>query len=383
MRYRQFGKLDWEVSALSFGAMRLPVLENPPGDINEPEAIKMMRHSIDNGVNYVDTAYVYHGGNSEIVVGKALQDGYRDKVKIATKLWPGALKKTEDMDTVLNEQLKKLQTDTIDFYLLHGLNQTSWPKLKGLNVLEWAEGAQKDGRIQHLGFSFHDTLETFKEIIDDYDKWVFCQIQLNYMDIEFQAGLEGLKYAADKGVAVVVMEPLRGGLLTKEPPESVAAHWEKAPTKRSFSDWAFQWVWDYPEVSTVLSGMTTMQHVEENLVSADKAEANSLTGEEKAVIEKVREEFRKLVPIDCTYCKYCKYCMPCDEGVNISSIFELYNTAKMYGDTSRAYRMYQGMLADQQADLCTECYECEEECPQEIAIVEWLQEAHDFMAAKK
>ena len=380
MQYRSVGNLDWKVSVLGFGAMRLPVVENKQGAIDEPEAIKMMRHSIENGVNYIDTAYVYHGGNSEIVVGKALQDGYRDKVKIATKLWPGMLQKTEDMDTALNDQLKKLQTETIDFYLLHGLNQTSWPKLQELNVLEWAEGAIKDGRIRHLGFSFHDTLETFKEIIDAYDKWVFCQIQLNYMDIEFQAGQEGMKYAAEKGLAVVDMEPLRGGLLTKEPPPSVAAHWEKTTTKRSLADWALQWVWNHPEVSTVLSGMTTMQHVEENLISADKAVANSLSKDELAIIEKVREEYKKLIPIDCTYCKYC---MPCDENVNIARIFELYNTAKTYGDPTRATFMYQNFLAGQQADLCTECYECEEACPQEIAIVEWLQEAHEFFGPKK
>jgi uncharacterized protein len=381
MQYRSFGKLDWDVSVLSFGAMRLPLIENSQGEVDEAEAIKMMRHSIDKGVNYVDTAYVYHGGKSEVVVGKALQDGYRDKVKIATKLWPGALKKTEDMDTVLNEQLERLQTDTIDFYLLHGLNQTSWPKLKELDVLNWAEGAQKDGRIKHLGFSFHDTLDTFKEIVDDYDKWVFCQIQLNYMDVEFQAGLEGLKYASDRGLAVIVMEPLRGGLLSKEPPKSVAAHWEKAPTERPLADWALQWVWDYPEVATVLSGMTTMQHVEENLISADIAKAGSLSGEELAVIDKVREEYKKLIPIDCTYCKYC---MPCSENVNIARIFELYNTVKTYGgDPTRAQFMYQGFLAGQTGDLCTECYECEEACPQEIAIVEWLKEAHELLGPNK
>ena len=199
MKYRKFGKLDWNVSALGFGAMRLPVIDGNHANINEPEAIKMIRYAIDHGVNYVDSAYFYHKGASEVVVGKALKDGYREKVKVATKLPCVEVKAYQDFDRLLNEQLQRLQLKKIDFYLLHGLNQTEWPKVNKLGVLKWAEGAMADGRIGHLGFSFHDSYEIFQGIIDAYDGWTLCQIQYNYMDEQVQAGTRGLEYAHKKG----------------------------------------------------------------------------------------------------------------------------------------------------------------------------------------
>lgn len=210
MKFRPFGNLGWDVSALGFGAMRLPVINKDHSKIDEPQATRMLHYAIDNGVNYVDTAYIYHGGNSEKWLGRALKNGYREKVKIATKLPSWFVKEKSDFDRFLNEQLERLQTDTIEVYLLHGLNSTQWPNLRDLDVLEWADQAKQDGRIQHLGFSFHDSLEQFKAIVDAYDRWEVCQIQYNYMDIEFQAGSEGLQYAADRDIAVIIMEPLRG-----------------------------------------------------------------------------------------------------------------------------------------------------------------------------
>ena len=220
MKYRRFGRLNWEVSALGFGVMRLPTLEGDEGKINEPNAIKMIRYALDNGVNYVDTAYPYHRGNSEILLGETLQEGYREKVKVATKMPTWLVKSQEDMDKFLDEQLHKLKLDYVDFYLLHGLEHKRWQLLKKLNVLEWGDRQIADGKINHLGFSFHDEYSVFKEIVDSYE-WTLCQIQYNYMDAKYQAGTKGLKYAASKGLAVVVMEPIAGGRLAINPPEEI------------------------------------------------------------------------------------------------------------------------------------------------------------------
>ena len=230
MKYRRFGKLDWEVSALGFGAMRLPTIGGDRSNVDEPTSIKMIRYAIDHGVNYLDTAYPYHGGNSEITVGKALKDGYRDRIRLATKMPVRLVEKKEDLDTFFNTQLERLQTDYIDYYLLHGLREATWSKVKEFKILDWAEGKLDEGKIHYLGFSFHDSLKLFKEIIDARD-WTFCQIQLNYMDSEYQAGLEGLRYANENGLAVVVMEPIKGGKLAVTPPKEVQEIWDKADKK--------------------------------------------------------------------------------------------------------------------------------------------------------
>jgi len=377
MQYRSFGRLDWKPSALGFGAMRLPVLDNDSGKIDEALATKMIRSAIDAGVNYVDTAWPYHKGQSELFIGRCLQDGYRDKVKVATKLPSWLVKEPADFDTFLNAQLERLQTDTIDFYLLHALNKTNWPNLRDLGVIEWAEKAIASGRIRYLGFSFHDDLSVFKEIVDAYD-WTFCQIMYNYMDTEFQAGREGLHYAANKGMAVIVMEPLRGGSLTRQAPASVADLWASAPTQRSQADWALQWVWNQPEVSLLLSGMSEMAHVEESLVSAANSGVGILTSDELDLVDQVSTTYRSLSPIPCTDCKYC---MPCPSGVHIPRIFSTYNAYKMYGDEAGAKRSYNEFTKpENRADQCVECGKCEEACPQQIEIIDWLKKAHAYLA---
>ena len=383
MKYRQFGKLDWQCSVLGFGAMRLPQTDSDPAHIDEPEAIRMIRHAIDNGVNYVDTAYPYHAGRGEPVVGMALQGGYRQKVKLATKMPPWLINSQADMDRILDDQLKRLQTDSIDFYLLHGLGNESWPKLRDLKVLDWAEKAVNQGRISHLGFSFHDDYDVFKEIVDAYDNWTMCQIQYNYMDTRYQAGKKGLQYAAGNGLAVVIMEPLRGGSLSKQPPAEVAKIWSGAAVKRSPAEWALLWVWEQPGVTSLLSGMSSYAQLEENLAIADRSGPGVLTTADMSVIEQVRKAYKKLSPVPCTACGYC---MPCKNGVEIPHIFQLYSDGVMYDDMRTAryfYRGGTGLRPDQRADRCKECSECVEKCPQKIAIPDWLKKVHEELGPKK
>jgi uncharacterized protein len=380
MKYRKFGKLDWKVSALGFGAMRLPVVNQDQVKVDERESIRMMRYAIDHGVNYLDSAYVYHGGNSEITMGKALKDGYRARVRIATKLPSWTVNSPNDFERILNEQLKRLQTEMIDFYLLHGLNKALWPKVRDLGVLRWAEGAIADGRIAHLGFSFHDNYEIFQEIIDSYNEWTFCQIQYNYMDEEFQAGTRGLEYAHKKGLAVVVMEPVRGGRLTR-PPEPVARLWENAPVLRTPQEWALRWVWNHPEVTLALSGMSKMEHVVENVAIAEYSPPHSLTIEELALIKKVKDTYLSLIPVSCTACRYC---MPCPNNVDIPRIFDLYNEAIMYNSSIGPRMTYSSRMfkEEQRADKCIQCEECLEKCPQKLPIPELLDKAHTFLTEK-
>jgi predicted aldo/keto reductase-like oxidoreductase len=373
VKYRRFGRLDWKVSALGFGCMRFPTKNDDTSNIDEPEATRMLHYAIDHGVNYLDTAYPYHGGNSELFLGRALKGEYREKVKLATKLPCWKVEASEDFDKFLDEQLEKLQTGHIDFYLLHALNEENWRKVRDPGVLEWAEGAIADGRIGHLGFSFHDKHEVFQEIVDAYDRWTFCQIQHNYMDVENQAGTRGLKYAASKGLAVVIMEPILGGRLVN-PPQPIQRLWDTAANKRAPADWALQWLWNQPEVSVVLSGMSTMQQVEENVASADASRVGTLTEEELALVAQVSAKYRELCPIPCTKCGYC---MPCPNGVNIPRNFELYNQGMMYDKPDHSRTAYNQWFPEpERADKCIQCRECEEKCPQEIPISEWMPIVH-------
>jgi predicted aldo/keto reductase-like oxidoreductase len=382
MKYHKFGTLDWEASALGFGAMRLPIVGNDYGNINEPEAIRMMQYAFDHGVNYVDSAYVYHKGNSEVVIGKALKDGYREKVKLATKLPIWMVNSPADFDRFLNEQLKRLQIDKIDFYLLHDLNKIRWPKLRDLGVLKWAEGAITDGRIGYFGFSFHDTYDVFQEIIDAYDNWTLCQIQYNYMDEELQAGKRGLEYAYKKGLAVVAMEPIRGGRLARTP-ETVARLWADAPVKRSPQEWALRWVRNHPEVTLALSGMSTMQQVIENVAYAEHSQPHNLTADEMALIGRVRDTYLSLNQISCTGCRYCS---PCPSGVEILHVFEIYNEALIYNSVAEQRKIYRDpekFRKEGLADNCNKCEQCVEKCPQKLPIPELLEKAHAFLIGRE
>lgn len=378
MKFREFGKSGLKVSALGFGCMRFPILEENNA-IDEPEAIRMVRYAIDNGVNYIDTAWPYHGGNSEPVVGKALQDGYREKVVLATKLPIYSVKTAEDFDGFLNQQLEKLQTDHIDIYMVHALNRQRWTFAKELGILDWLQKPKEDGRVGQIGFSFHDQYEVFEEIINDYDQWDFCQIQYNYMDINEQAGVKGLKLAAEKALAVIIMEPLMGGKLA-DVPAPVEKIFKSADADRTPVDWALQWLWDQPEVAVILSGMSTMEQVEQNLVSASNSGVGTMTDAEKAVINEARKVYKNLMPIHCTNCQYC---LPCPSGVFIPRIFEHYNRGVAFDNFGTSRFRYGQMPAEEHADMCVECGQCEEACPQNLDIIEWLKVSEKVLGPQK
>lgn len=385
MQYRRFGTLDYAPSALGFGAMRLPVIDGAHDRIDREAARELLKRAVDGGVNYVDTAYNYHGGTSEEWLGWALQGGLRERVKVATKLPSWKVERADDFDRYLGEQLERLGTG-IDFYLLHSLDEETWREhVLAHDVLASAERALGDGRIGHFGFSFHDRYEAFELILGGSDLWSFCQIQYNFMDEEYQAGRRGLQLAAERGLAVVVMEPLRGGQLARPTPAAEEA-WaaglaELRSAGRRPSDapveWALRWLWDQPEVSLVLSGMSTLEQVEQNLRFADRAEVGGMTAEEQRVIAGVREAYRASTPIPCTGCRYC---LPCPNGVAIPDILALYNDAVAYADVAGARMRYTWIDEGSRAGACTACGECEDRCPQHIAIAGWLEKAQSFLA---
>ncbi|HVP93143.1 MAG TPA: aldo/keto reductase [Acidobacteriota bacterium] len=372
MKFRRFGRLNWKASALGFGVMRLPTIGGDAAKINKPVATRMLRYAIDHGVNYLDTAYTYHGGNSEAFLGKVLQGEYREKVKLATKMPTWLVNSQQDMDKYLDEQLIRLKTN-IDFYLLHGLTKERWQKLRELNVTSWLEKKQDEGKISHLGFSFHDTYGVFRDIIDSYDGWTFCQIQYNYVDADHQAGTEGLMYAASKGLAVVVMEPVAGGRLAITPPKQVQSLWKKAEIKRTPAELALLWVWNHPEASVALSGMSTMQQVIENVKTANHSVPPTLSQEELRFIGELAQKYKKLGFIGCTGCRYC---MPCDSGVSIPEIIAFVNEFYIKdGSEELKTRYHRHVKPENQAEKCVKCGKCEQRCPQQLPIRDILSRA--------
>jgi predicted aldo/keto reductase-like oxidoreductase len=377
MLYRNMASTGDELSILGFGCMRLPMKS---GRVDEERATRQLRHAIDSGVNYIDTAVPYHMGTSEPFVGRALSSGYRERVKLATKLPPWQTSTREDMDRILREQLEKLRTDHIDYYLVHALNGESWAKMRDLGVLEFLERARADGRIVNAGFSFHGSLPSFKQIVDAWE-WQFCQIQYNYLDEKFQAGTEGLEYAASKGLGVIIMEGLRGGALGKPAPPEVQAIWEDAAVGRSPAEWALRWIWNRPEVHVVLSGMNEEKHIDENLRIADEALPSSLTERELELVDRAATAYRGLMKSDCTGCRYC---LPCPSGVAIPDCLQAFNNKHALRDR-RAGLIYAlfvgGALGGKPAlaSLCTECGTCLPKCPQSVPIPELLREvAREF-----
>lgn len=378
MQYRNFGKLDFKISSLGFGCMRLP-LQNTDGEpdttkIDEVQSINMIRHAIDSGVNYIDTAYPYHGGQSEVLVGKALKDGYREKVKLTTKMPIWMIKSIEDCDKYLDEQLQRLQVDYVDFYLLHAMGKERWDIVKKFGILDFLDKAVKEGKIKHVGFSFHEEIDFFKEILDAYD-WALCQIQFNYM--EDRRWEEEIKYAANKKIAVVVMEPLLGGKLAANQPDEIKAEFDKVETNRTAAEWALRWVLNHPEVTLLLSGMSNMPQVEENLKIMDNAVVNNLSAKELKVIDKVRDIYEAKTKVKCTGCNYC---VPCPRNVAIPNIFSSYNEAAIYNLGEQSKISYKRVMqSEKDAARCVECGICETKCPQKLPIMQHLKEAHEHL----
>lgn len=365
-----FGKLGFDVSRLGMGCMRLPTMQQDGKTVIDREAaISMIRSGIDQGINYVDTAYPYHDGESEIVVGEALKGGYREQVKLATKLPIWLVKEEKDMNRILDEQLKKLDVPYVDFYLLHAMNKERMELMRSLNYKKFFQEAIADGRIRHAAFSFHDDKDCFLDILNDYDNWSMAQIQYNYLDDDKQATEEGLKAAGKAGVPLVIMEPLRGGALAN-PPADVKQLMDGYEVKRSAVEWAFSYVADYAEVATILSGMSSQQQLDENIRIFDNLTVGGLSDADKALVKQLKTTYLARVPIGCTGCRYC---VPCPNDVKIPSVFHAYNENTMLGQDWKHNWNYGNMVKDgADASKCVGCGACESQCPQSLPIIDLL-----------
>ncbi len=374
MRYRRLGETGREVSILGMGAMRFPVLEGDNGRIDEERAIGLIRQAIDGGVNYIDTAYPYHEGMSEALVGKALTDGYRERVTLVTKCPVWLIESPEDFDRYLDEQLERLQTDSIDIYHMHALGKSRWDRINAHDFQSFVERAKESGKIKHIGFSFHDDAETFEKILTSYP-WEVCMIQFNYMDQDEQATLSGLRLAGERGVPVIVMEPLKGGLLAN-PPEDILEILNGGDKTHDAVEWALRWVGQFSEVKVVLSGMSDEEQVAQNLAIAASNVPGNLTEDERQRVEAAKAALDARVKVPCTDCKYC---LPCPYGVDIPENFKRYNRASIFDTLEQEREAYGALDVALRANQCQACGACEPKCPQNIAIIEELKHVRETL----
>ena len=371
MKYRTMGKLGIHASAFGLGCMRFNGVASGDSVIDEQKAVSLIRRAIDGGVTYIDTAYVYLDKTSEIVLGKALLDGYRDKVTIATKMPMEAVKDRASMEALLAEELRKLQTDHIDFYLMHGINKEKWEYFKSIGAPAFFEDMKREGKIRWKCFSFHGPYDEFEYILNDWD-WDMCQIQYNFMDIHNQAGTKGLELAGSKGIPVVIMEGLLGGRLANAP-DNVQALYDAFPVKRSAVEWAFRWLCNHPDASVVLSGCNEAGQIDENLRIFDTVEPGIMSEEELKLMDDVREAYLSRTKIGCTGCRYC---MPCPNNVNIPGVFSAWNNWSLYNTDPKTDWMFNMIRNNNSgADNCVGCGACEAACPQHLNIIENLRTA--------
>lgn len=366
MEYRQIGCDERTASLLGFGCMRFPT--TPDGKIDEPEAEKMMDYAIASGVTYIDTAFPYHNGDSETFVGKVLSKYPRNSYLLATKLPLWKIKTLDDAKEIFNLQLKKLNKDYVDFYLLHALNKEKWELCKSLDILGFLYDMKKAGKIRNIGFSFHDGYKVFEEIITYYN-WDFCQIQFNYMDTREQAGIKGLRLAEKLNIPLVIMEPIKGGALANIPKE-VYKIMDSVTPGRSAASWALRYVASFKNVKVILSGMSTFEQVIDNIETFTDYE--DLTAEEMAAVENAARAIRQRVKNGCTGCAYC---MPCPNGVNIPKIFRIWNYYGMYDNKTSAKKNYLSLEEGELPSACIGCGACESVCPQHLSIISDLKRA--------
>lgn len=375
MEKRKLEKLGIETSLLGFGCMRFPVTAE--GKIDEPEAEKMMDKAIAAGVNYIDTAYPYHGGESEPFVGRVLKKYDRSSLYLATKLPCWKVNALEDVESIFQEQLDRLQTDYIDFYLLHALDKGRFRKMVEIGCIEKLEQLKAEGKIRYLGFSFHDDYETFEKILCHRD-WDFCQIQLNYMDADQQAGLKGYKLTEEKNVPMVVMEPIKGGSLAAFA-EDITGMFRGLDAEASVASFALRWVGSLPNVKVILSGMSAMEQVEDNLKTFENFKP--LSEKENATIDEIVKLINSRVQNGCTACRYC---MPCPAGVDIPGNFRVWNTYHMYQNYDMVKRSWEnGLGEEKQAKNCVKCGKCEQACPQKLHIREDLEKVQADLEKKE
>ncbi|WP_405274703.1 aldo/keto reductase [Methanobrevibacter sp.] len=372
MQNRIIRKTGDEISPLGFGAMRLP-LKN--GKVDRELAKEQIYHAIDNGINFIDTAYLY--GDSETFLGEILQGEYKDKVKLCTKLPAINIRKYEDMETILDEQLNRLQRDCIDYYLIHGVDLKTINRLLKKDLLKFIRKAKNDGKIKHVGFSYHGPKEEFEIIVDGYD-WDVVMVQYNYFDENVQASTEGIEYAASKGMGILVMEPLKGGILAGKMPREAEEIFRKANPNKSNAQWAMEWVLNNRNVTCVLSGMNSIEQIDENIAIGEKTTPLSLSFEEMETIEYVKRVLRNSLKINCSTCGYC---MPCPQGVNIPECMKIYNEKYLFehkglfNQSFMDYYQYVGGIMGNEgnAGKCNGCGKCLRKCPQKLDIIEELK----------
>lgn len=369
MQYRK-DRYGNDISILGFGCMRWT---QNAGKIDVDKAEKEVLAAYEAGVNYYDTAYVY--GGSEAALGEILErNGIRDQINIATKLPHYLIKKADSMDKYFDEQLRRLRTDHVDYYLMHMLTDIrTWKRLCDLGIQQWIEEKKETGKIRQVGFSYHGNSDMFCRLLDAYD-WDFCQIQYNYMDEYSQAGVTGLHYAAKKGIPVVIMEPLRGGKLANQLPGQALKIMQEYPVAHTPVQWALRWLWNQPEVTCVLSGMNSLEMVKDNVETASTAPADELTGDDRQMLRQVVGAINARMKVGCTGCRYC---MPCPQGVDIPGSFAAYNRKFSEGFVAamKDYLMCTGLRAEAScAGKCISCGKCETHCPQHIEIRKELKD---------